>query len=91
MTDHLFDPAPFGGVRAPRPKATKPEVDEVKVRPPWVVFRSSRGLPTAHRVTDLTRHGVYGGLIADCGATALPLELDGEPMARACPRCRGAS
>lgn len=90
MTDHLFDPTPYGDEPEPR-RRQRAEPGEIKVRPPWVVLTSAERRPVAH-VLDLKRTATReGSRFAVCGAAGRVLTLDGEPVAPACAACRRRS
>ena len=57
----------------------------------WRVLRSAKKRPTAHIVSDTTKRTRDNSLIADCGAKGGLVNVDGEPVAPACPRCMGAA
>ena len=91
MSDHLFDPAPFGGVKARRPHDVPKAEPVVKVAPPWVLLASTRHRPVAHLWTDTSRRNKWNGAIADCGAQGAVVSVEGEPLAVVCPQCKGTS
>lgn len=86
MSDQLFDPAPFGGLRPRRARAEPQPEPMVRLCPPWVLVQSTRHRPVAHRWTNRHRNE-YGGAITDCGAEGAVLRVDGNPLAVACPAC----
>lgn len=84
--EQLFD---WDGAKPPREPKGQVAEPMVKLRPPWVMIRRTDARPLAHRWRGLM--GRDGAVIGDCGVAGAKLEVDGEPMALACPTCLRAS
>jgi hypothetical protein len=93
VSDRLFDPQPYGGVKQPRARAEPEPEPMVRVTSPWVLLRSTSKRPVAHRWTrpgskpGTLQRNSWGAAIADCGAQGATVSVDGEPLAIACPLC----
>lgn len=86
MSDHLFDPMPYGPGRAERGSREEPETIRSNGR--WVLLTSLKSKPSSvdHRLTG--GHNQYGGWSTECGLVGNPITLEVGTEMVPCARCR---